>query len=178
MFNKSNLSKVYSVSLPLSIFTATFLFHYFWHVFFPEQNPTQEKWILIPDDISSLKRYVDSKSYWFGYTYGICLAFISIALRKYLKDKCNSYRNIALGGMTLTGFWAVAACFLIGCCGSPMIVVWLNLFGAAFMPLAKPFIALITTVSLIITWFWMSKKNQPNNCEFNRDTTTHQTKIK
>jgi hypothetical protein len=63
-----------------------------------------------------------------------------------------------LGGLTLTGFLAVAGCFLVGCCGSPMLVVYLNLFGAGFLPLAKPLVAVVTTLAIIGAWWWMKRR--------------------
>ena len=41
---------------------------------------------------------------------------------------------------------------MLGCCGSPMLAVYLSLFGAAFLPWAKPLIALLTTVTLFAAW--------------------------
>jgi hypothetical protein len=40
-------------------------------------------------------------------------------------------KRLAIGGFSLTGFLVATGCFLVGCCGSPMLVVYLNLFGAA-----------------------------------------------
>jgi len=34
------------------------------------------------------------------------------------------------GGVTLLGALMAGGCFLIGCCGSPMLAVYLSLFGA------------------------------------------------
>ena len=77
-------------------------------------------------------------------------------------------KKVAVGGVTFSGILAVAGCFLIGCCGSPMFVVWLNIFGAAFIPFAKPFIALVTTISITAAWVWMYKRNQHNVVSLSR----------
>jgi hypothetical protein len=55
-------------------------------------------------------------------------------------------------------FLALAGCFLVGCCGSPMLVVYLSLFGAWFLPLAKPLVAVVTTISIAAAWWWMRRK--------------------
>lgn len=49
---------------------------------------------------------------------------------------------------------AVAGCYMLGCCGSPMLAVYLSFLGAAFLPWAKPFVALLTTVVLITAWLF------------------------
>jgi len=64
----------------------------------------------------------------------------------------------ALGGVTLTGFLALAGCFLVACCGSPMLVVYLSLFGADFLPLAKSLVAVVNTLSIIGAWWWMKRR--------------------
>lgn len=71
---------------------------------------------------------------------------------------CSPSKRFALGGATFSGLLAVSACFLVGCCGSPMLVVWINIFGAAFNPFAKPFIALLTTATIAAAWVWMSRR--------------------
>ena len=66
-------------------------------------------------------------------------------------------RTLAIGGVTLSGFLAVAGCFLLGCCGSPMLAVYLSLFGASFLPFARPLVAGVTTITIIVGWFWMNR---------------------
>lgn len=69
-------------------------------------------------------------------------------------------RNLAIGGVTLSGVLAVAGCFLLGCCGSPMLAVYLSLFGAAFLPFAKPLVAGLTAASLVAGWWWMKRRER------------------
>jgi hypothetical protein len=60
--------------------------------------------------------------------------------------------------VTFSGFLAVAGCFLLGCCGSPMLAVYLSLFGAGFLPFAKPLVAALTTLSILGAWCWVSRR--------------------
>jgi len=39
-----------------------------------------------------------------------------------------------------------------------MLIIYLNLFGAAFLPIAKPFMAGITTLTIFLAWWWMNRK--------------------
>jgi len=146
--------------LPAAFFTVGVSLHFIWRGLFPEQNPVQAQWVLLPDQTSWLSEYIKSEEYWFGYSYALCLAFVADAIRNYRQSQCATSRNSAIGGATFSGILAFAGCFLIGCCGSPMLVVWLNLFGASFLPFAKPLIALITTITIFGMWGWMIYKRK------------------
>ncbi len=102
-------------------------------------------------------QYVATGGYWLGYSYALPLAFASVALRRYREQRMCRARTLAIGGVAFSGFLAVAACFLLGCCGSPMLAVYLSLFGAAFLPLAKLLIAAITTVLILGGSWWLRK---------------------
>ena len=69
-------------------------------------------------------------------------------------------REGRVGDAGVPGGLAVAGCFLIGCCGSPMLAVWISLFGAGFAPLAKPLVAILTTLSVGIGWAWMIQRER------------------
>ena len=145
--------------LPAGVFIAVWLVHYVWLGFFPEQDPAQSRWVEIaaPAQASWFRNYVETQSYWLGFSYALSLAFAAVALRRYREQRLCASRNLAIGGATFSGGLAVVGCYLIGCCGSPMLAVYLSLFGAQFLPLAKPFIALVTTVFIGIAWWWMNR---------------------
>lgn len=143
------VGKLRRALLPLGVFIAVILFHYFWLVLFPEKNPVQSEWAPVDDGVSVWKRYIETQSYFMSYAYALSLAFAAVAFRKYREDKrCG--RALVVGSFTFSGFLSVAGCFLVGCCGSPMLAVYLGLFGPAFLPWAKPLVALLTTV--FIAW--------------------------
>jgi hypothetical protein len=143
--------------LPLGVFTAVFGLHYLWLGLFPEQDPAQARWAVLPPDGTAawLPKYIQAQSYWLGYSYALSLAFAAVALRRYLRNRSCGAGRFAVGGLTFTGLLSVAGCYLIGCCGSPMLIVWMNLFGAKFLPLAKPLMAGVTTASIAGAWCWM-----------------------
>lgn len=148
-----------SIVLPCLAFLATFAAHFVWCGLFPEVDPAQAKWVLVPVERSWWALYLESGNYWLGYAYALSIAFVVMASRRYLLTRCRASGKLAIGGITMTGGLAVFGCFLLGCCGSPMLVVWINLFGAGFLPLAKPLVALITTLSLAIAWVWMHRRH-------------------
>jgi len=155
--------------LPIAIFAAVMSLHYVWTgrslegACIDETLPNGET---VCHELSGWPAYVESKSYWLGYSYGLSLAFAGVALRRYREQRLCVDRNLAIGGVTLSGFLAVAGCFLVGCCGSPMLGVYLSLFGASFLPWAKPLIAGLTTVMIAASYWWMrSRSCKEKSCE-------------
>ena len=152
--------KVRRAIMPTAVFISVIAVHFVWSGLFPEKNPAQEKWLSVfPEEQSSwLSAYIEHQNYWLGYSYALALTFAAVAIRRFRENTTGADRGFAIGGITLTGVLAATGCFLIGCCGSPMLVVYLNLFGAAFLPLAKPLMAAITTVTVVAVWIWMNRR--------------------
>ena len=145
--------KIRRALLPLAVFLAVLGAHFVWLGLFPEQNPAQSRWAEVPAaDRFWLREYLDGGGYWLGYSYSISLAFAAVGIRRYREQRLAASRNLALGSVSLSGVLAVVGCYMLGCCGSPMLAVYLSLFGAAFLPWAKPLIALLTTVTLFAAW--------------------------
>jgi hypothetical protein len=144
--------------LPFAVFVATVLVHYLWAGRAPEPAAMESPWASLPSDAPSpLARYVEAGDYWLGYSYGLSLAFAATALRVFVRGRSAASGGFALGGLTFSGVLAAGGCYLLGCCGSPMLVVYLNLFGAGYLPFAKPLLAALTTVSILGAWWWMAR---------------------
>ncbi|MBI2840628.1 MAG: hypothetical protein HYX75_20115 [Acidobacteria bacterium] len=145
--------------LPAGVFLVVAAVHYVWIGISPEQSLVQDRWVAVPavTDVSWLQRYIETQGYYLGFSYALSIAFAANALRRYREQHFCAGRTLAIGGVTLSGFLAVAGCYLLGCCGSPVLAVYLNLFGAAFLPLAKPLLALMTAISIIGAWLWMNR---------------------
>lgn len=143
--------------LPLAVFLGVLLAHSVWLSVFPERDLAQERWAPMPAPSASfwLPRYIETQGYWLGLSYALSLAFAAAALRRYREEHLYAARTLALGGVTLSGSLAVAGCYLLGCCGSPMLAVYLNLLGATFLPLARPLVATLTALTLLAAWRWM-----------------------
>lgn len=145
--------------LPAGVFVAAFAAHVVWIGIFSRWTGTAACEVPAPGAARPAwtAPYLESQSYWLGYSYALSLAFAATAIRRYRAERLCAARNLAIGGVTLSGFLAVAGCFLIGCCGSPMLAVYLGLFGAAFLPVAKPVIAGLTTLSVLVASWWMDR---------------------
>lgn len=155
----ASLSSGRRLLLPAAVFAGVGVLHFIWSGLFPEQSPLQDQWVAIPVSATHSwgERYIEAQNYWLGFSYALSLAFAAVALRRYREQRRCASRNLAIGGVTFPGFLAVAGCYLLGCCGSPMLAVYLSLFGAAFLPLAKPLTALMTVVFISGSWWWMNR---------------------
>lgn len=159
-----NKGRLRDAALPLAVFVAAVAAHVVWLGLFPEKPATRSAWAALPPEGSSswVPRYIEAQDYWLGYSCGLSLAFAAGALRRFRQNRSCGAGKFAVGGLTFSGFLAAGACYLIGCCGSPMLLVWLNLFGAAFLPFAKPLVAVFSTLSIAAAWWWMARKTAPS----------------
>lgn len=144
---------------PAGVFVAVAAVHFVWLGLFPERDRAQDRWVAVvsPVGASWLHRYIETQGYWLGFSYALSLAFAGAALRRYREERLCAGRNLAIGGVTFSGLLSVAGCYLLGCCGSPMLAVYLSLFGASFLPLARPLIAFLTIIFISMAWWRMSR---------------------
>ena len=140
--------------LPIAVFIAVLGLHFAWSGLFPEVDAAQARWATVETSASWLERYTASQGYWLGYSYGLALAFAAVQIRRFRERRIEAARNAAIGSVTFSGIFAVAGCFLLGCCGSPMLPIYLSLFGTAFLPLVKPIAAGVTTVMIVGIALW------------------------
>ena len=147
--------------MPVGVFAAVWAAHYLWLAVFPETAGTaQSQWVTFDSapEVSDWQRYVASKSYLLGYVYALSLAFAASSYRLYREKKSCDARRVTVGSIGFSGMLGAGSCFLLGCCGSPMLGVYISLFGAGFAPLAKPAVAALSTVMIGGTWLWMDRK--------------------
>lgn len=150
--------------LPLAVWLAVVGLHVVWLGLFPERDAAQDRWVAVPSEASWFHAYVDGQSYFLGYSYGLSAAFAAVALRRWRERGEGGARRLALGSLGVSGIFSIAGCWLLGCCGSPMLGVYLSFFGAAFLPFAKPLVAGMTTVSIGAAWWWMSRRARMAPC--------------
>ena len=107
-----------------------------------------------------LGAYWRGQDYFIGFSYALGASFAAWAL-----TRCISFRRArvaaggaAVGGITLVGVLMAGGCFLIGCCGSPMLAVYVSLFGARALGVGKPLTALVTLVSVSCGYWCLSRR--------------------
>lgn len=142
--------------LPLAAFLAAVLAHLGWHALFPDRDPAQDRWAPVAT-VSWFEQYVNTQGYWLSYSYGLSAAFATIAVRRWWLQRQRRDAGAALGSAAASGFLAAASCWLIGCCGSPMLGVYLAFLGPAVLPFAKPAVAMLTTLSVVLGYWWLGR---------------------
>jgi len=107
-----------------------------------------------------LGAYWRGQDYFIGFSYALAAAFATWALSRSIlfRQGRTVTAGAAAGGVTLLGALMAGGCFLIGCCGSPMLAVYLSLFGAKALGLGKPLMALVTLVSVSCGYWCLSRR--------------------
>jgi hypothetical protein len=108
-----------------------------------------------------LGAYWRGQDYFIGFSYALAAAFATWTLSRssiLFRQGRTVTAGAAAGGVTLLGALVAGGCFLIGCCGSPMLAVYLSLFGAKAFGLGKPLMALVTLVSVSCGYLCVSRR--------------------
>lgn len=126
---------------------------------------TSSRWKQL-NEINPLRQYFEQQDIFLGLSYALTAAFTAYAVANFL-EKRN--RGIAgtVGGFTLAGFLYFAGCFLTGCCGSPMLAVYLSLFGSSIIGFAKPITAGLTAMSVMLGFVWINRNSKTKVCSSN-----------
>ena len=169
------IPSVYSIQrsvLPICVFIVVAELHFGWHVLNFKLEPAAVCAPGATDDgeccqspgTSAFDAYLKSQSYWLGVSYALPMAFAAVALRRYREQRSSMNRNLAVGSVTFSGALAAAGCFLTGCCGSPMLSIYASFLGATFIPFAKPLLAVISGISVLAAWCWMTRRPTAIRC--------------
>jgi hypothetical protein len=70
----------------------------------------------------------------------------------------------AAGSITFVGVLMATGCFVIGCCGSPMLGVYLGIFGARALGIGKPLMALVSLISVGVGYLYLSRRAKKEIC--------------
>ena len=146
---------------PILAFVIVFAMHVIYSVW--KEMQIAEKWVQIGNS-NLLSLYFKQQNYLLGFSYAMAGAFTVYAFFKFLESRKRGGLAGLIGGVGLTGILYFGGCFLLGCCGSPMIAVYLAFFGSSFLGFTKPLVLLITTISIVIGYFWIEKKTKISGC--------------
>jgi hypothetical protein len=145
--------KISRVLLVALSFATVFLAHMLWDT----QGQSSGPWRTLPSEQTPWSQYLASAKIWLGVSYGLAAAFAAYCLTQLYQYRKRAVAG-AVGGLTLVGFLYAAGCFLLGCCGSPMLAVYVGLFGSRFAGFAKPLVFAITAVSVGIGYILVTRK--------------------
>ena len=145
----------------LAAFIAVFAVHIAYSGWAAAQ--TTSVWVQ-PDDAGWPANYIFNQDYMLGISYALAATFTVYAFLR-LSEKREGGAVGMLSGFTLTGILYFGACFLTGCCGSPMLAVYLSVLGPSFLGFTKPIILIFTVISIVASYFWMERKaKKPCGC--------------
>jgi hypothetical protein len=94
------------------------------------------------------RSYVVGQDYFVSFSYALSASFAVWATARFVYSRRRAAAAGAFGGVTLVTLLAAAGCFLIGCCGSPMLPIYVALFGSQAAGIGKPLMALISLISI------------------------------
>ncbi|MCL4511166.1 MAG: hypothetical protein M1470_08870 [Bacteroidetes bacterium] len=140
--------------LPLTGFFVVPAIHASYTIF--ENVRLAEHWATETDP-NYIALYFSNGEYLIGASYALAAAFSIYALARFVRNRNKGIAGV-LGGMTLTGALYVGGCFLLGCCGSPMLAVYLTLFGSTFLGFTKLLTFVLTLASIIVGYIWLERK--------------------
>ncbi len=119
-------------------------------------------------DVDWFANYIWNQDYMVGISYALAGAFTVYAFLRLAERRERGIVGM-LSGVTLTGFLYFGVCFFTGCCGSPMLAVYLSVLGPSFLGFTKPLILMITILSITGSYFWMERKaGKPCACSGGR----------
>jgi hypothetical protein len=115
--------------------------------------------------------YLISHDYFVSFSYALSASFAVWATSRFMYSRRRAAMVGALGGVSLTTLLAAAGCFLIGCCGSPMLLIYVSLFGSKAAGIGKPLMALISLISIGGGYLYVVRRQEcsctdPETCPF------------
>jgi hypothetical protein len=129
------------------VFVAVFLGHVFYLRYLT--SAPQKDWA---DNFNSptgfWQSYIINQDYFVSFSYALSASFAVWATTRFVYSRRRAAAVGAFGGFSLVTLLAVAGCFLIGCCGSPMLPIYLALFGSNAAGIGKPLMALISVIAI------------------------------
>jgi hypothetical protein len=91
--------------------------------------------------------YFAGQDYFVGFSYALGATFAAWAISQFVRRRRAAAATGAVGSVSLVTIVIASGCFLIGCCGSPMLAVYLAIFGAKALGAGKPVMAGVTLLS-------------------------------
>ncbi len=142
--------------LPIAAGLIVFGAHVAWYVLFPESNVSG--WgNVVPSFSDSLQTYTAYGTPWLGASYALSAVFTMYALLIFRENRRKAAAGAAGGLATMGALYAVG-CFALGCCGSPMLPIYLGLLGGKFAGVGGPLMFGLTFLSVGIGFLILGRK--------------------
>jgi len=136
---------------------STFCIYLAWSVSAPGTNAS--KGGTVPISISErIGTFVAGDGVWLGASYALSAAFTVYAFMILRENRKRAVAGMT-GGLVATGGLYMFGCYALGCCGSPMLPIWLGLFGAKGAHLGGPVVFAFTLASMAVGFFLLRRKS-------------------
>lgn len=150
--------------IALGVFITVFTCQAFYVRHLTQTPPDAWAQVDVAADHLGFDPYFHSQEYLVGFSYALSASFAAWMIARFVAARRTRSVAEAAGGLTLAGGIMVAGCFLIGCCGSPMLPIYIGLFGAKALQLGKPIMALISVVSVGCAYWCVSRRTNSEDC--------------
>jgi hypothetical protein len=139
-------------------FVITLIIHFLWVSQDLEPNSVWADSIELSEQpqLSGYELYLKDGEYFLGLSFAIAIAFSVFAISRINTDKKKGVMGV-LGGTSLSAGLYAFGCFLVGCCGSPMIVIYAGLFGSSFLGFTKPLVFVVTALSIAFAYWRLTR---------------------
>jgi len=144
-------NKVKKIVIPLATFVIVFILHLLYFKL-AESACAGSAWF---------RKYIKEQEHFLGISYALSFAFMSFAFLKFKENRKAALKAAFSSGLLAVLLWFL--CFLFGCCGSPILVVYLNLIGLSKLKAPKLILLIMTIVFIGISYIWLIKKI-PKGC--------------
>jgi hypothetical protein len=112
--------------------------------------------------INFWQSYMISQDYFVSFSYALSASFAFWATARFMYSRRRAAAVGAFGGVSLLTLLTAAGCFLIGCCGSPMLPIYISLFGSKAAGIGKPLVALISLISTGGGYLYVVRRQECN----------------
>jgi hypothetical protein len=154
--------------------TAAFLAVFVGHVLYLRclTNAPQKDWAdNFNPSVSFWQSYIINQDYFVSFSCALSASFAVWATARFVYSRRRVAAIGAFGGVSLLTFLTAAGCFLIGCCGSPMLPIYISLFGSRAAGIGKPLMALISLISIGGGYLYVMRRPacrcaDPETCPF------------
>lgn len=140
-------TKISRIAALLAVFVIVFLMHLLYFKF-ARQECGSAPWF---------QKYMGKQEYFIGASYALSFAFMAYAFLRYKEKKKAALQAAAGSGFMAIVLWS--ACFLLGCCGSPMAGIYLNWLGLSSLNLPNAILFIITCVFVGLSYLWLTRKS-------------------
>lgn len=141
------------IIIPLVTFIGIFIVHLLYFRYL-ERSCEGNSWF---------QKYIQGQEYFLGISYALSFAFIAFAFLKFKDNRKNALKAAMGGGIFTVILWTF--CFLFGCCGSPLLIMYINLIGISSLKVPKIVFLLMTIIFIGIGYIWLIKKSPKSCCD-------------